>query len=126
DPGRYTLTVDRDPEETRQGLLRILARTTNYVGLVNHMGSRFLGDRDALTPVLQEIGRRGLLYLDDGTSAHSLATTLAGEIGVPLAEGDGVIDREQSRDAILKRLDELERLARARGSAIGTGSVHDL
>lgn len=126
DPGRYTLMVNAGSEQTRQGLLRILGRTTNYVGLVNHMGSRFLGDRTALTPVLEEIGRRGLLYLDDGTSAHSLAGEIAGEIGVPLAEGDGVFDREQSRDAILQRLDELERLARARGTALGTGSVHDL
>ena len=38
-------------------------------------------------------------------------------------EGDTVIDAIQDRGEILKKLDELERTARAKGFAVGTGSA---
>ena len=34
-------------------------------------GARFTGEADAMKPVIGEIGGRGLLYLDDGSSTRS-------------------------------------------------------
>ena len=125
-PGRNTLTVDAEPEQNLDNLRWALSRTTNYTGVMNHMGGRFVGERDAMTPVMQELGKRGLLYLDDGTSARSVAPELALGNAVPFAAGDGIIDGVRERGAILKKLDELEATARARGSAIGIGSAFDM
>lgn len=125
DPGRYTLTVGAGDETNIANLLWALGRTTNYTGVMNYMGARFVSDRDALEPVLSELGRRGLLYLDDGTSARSVAPQLASTKDVPLAIGDAVIDGSKDRGAIIGKLDELERIARARGYAIGTGSAFE-
>jgi uncharacterized protein len=46
-----------------------------------------------LTPVFREISARGLFYVDDGTSARSVAMTLAPEQDLAAARADIVIDR---------------------------------
>ena len=126
DPGRNTLTVAATPEENLDNLRWTLSRTTNYTGVMNYMGARFVGDTNAMAPVMAELGRRGLLYLDDGTTARSVASDLAMKDRVPFASGDAIIDAERDRGSILKKLDQLEATARAKGFALGTGSAFDV
>jgi polysaccharide deacetylase 2 family uncharacterized protein YibQ len=76
-----------------------------------------------MQPLLEELGQRGLLFLDDGTSARSAAEGVAAKAGTPFAAGDTIIDDVQDRGAILKKLDQLEATARAKGFAVGTGSA---
>lgn len=126
DPGRNTLTVAATPEENLDNLRWALSRTTNYTGVMNYMGARFVADPNAMDPVMAELGRRGLLYLDDGSTARSVAADLALKDRVPFASGDAIIDGERDRGAILKKLDQLEATARARGYALGTASAFDV
>jgi hypothetical protein len=123
DPGRNTLTTDASPEENLDKLHWALSRTTNYTGVMNFMGARFAADGAAMQPVLADLGKRGLLYLDDGSNARSTAPEVSLSNGVAFAAGDGQIDGSRERGAILGKLDELERIARAKGYAIGTGSA---
>jgi polysaccharide deacetylase 2 family uncharacterized protein YibQ len=125
-PGRNTLTVDAPPAATLENLHRAMGRITNYTGVMNYMGARFTADPGAMTPVIQDVAKRGLLYLDDGSSARSQADAIAGQQGAPYAASDVLIDATQDRGAILKKLDELERIARAKGTAIATGSAFDV
>jgi len=122
-PGRHTLTVDASPDANIDNLHWTLSRTTNYTGVMNYMGARFTSDAQAMQPLMTELAKRGLLYLDDGTSARSVASQLAQESGVPFIAADTVIDAVQDRNAILDKLDQLERTARAKGVAVGTGSA---
>ncbi|TIS95887.1 divergent polysaccharide deacetylase family protein [Mesorhizobium sp.] len=125
-PGRNTLTVAATPDENLKNLRWALSRTTNYTGVMNYMGARFSADAAAMAPLMAELGRRGLAYLDDGSSARSLASDLALKDGVPFVAGDTSIDAVRDRGAILKKLDELEATARAKGFAVGIGSAFDL
>jgi polysaccharide deacetylase 2 family uncharacterized protein YibQ len=125
-PGRNTLTVDGSPDENLKNLRWALSRTTNYTTVMNYMGARFSADKAAMEPFMAELGKRGLGYLDDGSSARSMAPELALKDRVPLAVADTAIDAEQDRGAILKKLDQLEATARAKGFAIGTGSAFDV
>jgi polysaccharide deacetylase 2 family uncharacterized protein YibQ len=125
-PGRNTLTVAATADENLKSLRWALSRTTNYTGVMNYMGARFSADAAAMGPFMAELGKRGLAYIDDGSSARSLAPGLALKDGVPFVAGDTSIDAVQDRGAILKKLDELEATARAKGSAIGIGSAFDL
>ena len=125
DPGRNTLTTDASPDENADRLHWALGRTTNYVGVMNYMGARFTADGGAMQPLMEELGRRGLAYLDDGSSSRSTAPDLAPAARVPFAGSETTIDASQDRSAILKKLDQLEQTARARGSAVGVGSAFD-
>lgn len=126
DPGRNTLTVDGSVEANLKNLRWALSRITNYTGIMNYMGARFTADAAAMGPVMDELGKRGLLYLDDGSSARSVAPELALKAAVPIATADGPIDAVRDRGEILKKLDEMERVARAKGFALATGSAFDV
>jgi polysaccharide deacetylase 2 family uncharacterized protein YibQ len=125
-PGRNTLTVEAEPRRNIENLYWALSRTTNYTGVMNYMGGRFTSDQAAFAPIMRELGERGLSYLDDGSSARSLAEGLAAESDVPYAQGDLVIDQARDRGGILAKLDQLEATARARGYAVGTGTAFDV
>jgi polysaccharide deacetylase 2 family uncharacterized protein YibQ len=125
-PGRNTLTVEASSDENLKNLRWTLSRTTNYTAVMNYMGARFSTSPEAMGAMMAELGKRGIGYVDDGSSARSLAPELALKNGVPFAAGDAIIDGVQDRAAILNKLDELERIARAKGIAIGTGSAFDV
>jgi uncharacterized protein len=125
-PGKNTLTVDASPQENIAALHWSLSRITNYTGVMNYMGARFSADPDAMAPLMAELGKRGLMYLDDGSSARTLAPDLSLKNGVPVAVSDTTIDAVKDRGEILKKLDQLESTARAKGFAIGTGTAFDV
>jgi len=125
-PGRNTLTVDAGADENIDRLHQTLARTTNYTGVMNYMGARFVADRQAMSGLVEELAKRGLMYLDDGSSARSQAEELAKSLRAPFAAADIAIDQQRDRGEILKKLDEVERTARAKGYAIAIGSAFDV
>jgi len=121
DPGPNTLVAGDAPEENLERLRWFLGRLTNYVGVVNYMGARFTGEPDALAPVMEEIGRRGLLYLDDGSSPRSRAAEAAG--GTPFLRADMVLDADLDAASIDQRLRQLQAIARERGYAVATATA---
>ncbi|OJF91239.1 divergent polysaccharide deacetylase family protein [Pararhizobium antarcticum] len=124
-PGPHTLRTGPSATQNLDALHFALAQITNYTGIMNFLGGQFLSNADALEPVMRDLAKRGLLFLDDGTSAQSLTGTLADTIGVPHGFADLVVDGQLERIAILRKLDELERIARRNGSAIGVASAFD-
>jgi polysaccharide deacetylase 2 family uncharacterized protein YibQ len=121
DPGPNTLTAEAEVEENLARLHWFLGRLTNYVGVVNYMGARFTGEAKALKPVMTEIGNRGLLWLDDGSSPRSLAGDVAGS--TPFLRSDMVLDADLSAASIDQRLRQLQMIARERGFAIATATA---
>ncbi len=72
DPGAGTLTVEAGADANLADLHTAMSRITNYTGITNFMGGRFLAEPDALEPVMRDLAERGIMFLDDGTSARSL------------------------------------------------------
>lgn len=125
DPGPLTLTTEAGAKTNLALLHKSLAEITNYTGIMNFLGGRFLSNADAFEPIMRDLAKRGLLFLDDGTSAQSLSGTLADTLEVPQGFADLVVDDQLDRSAILKKLDDLERIARKNGQAIGVASAFD-
>ena len=124
-PGPDTLLTSLSAARNIDNLHKAMGRITNYTGVMNYLGGRFLSNASAMEPVLRDVGKRGLLFLDDGSSAQSKSGTLAKTLEVPHAFADVQLDGELQQDAIMKKLDELERIARRNGSAIGVASAFD-
>ena len=99
-----------------------MSRVTTYVGVVYYLGARFTKDADKLQPVIEEIGRRGLLYLDDGSSVQSRADQVS-QNAAPFGRADMVLDAVTEATQIDARLSQLEAIAKERGYAIGTGTA---
>lgn len=121
DPGPHTLTTSAKAADNIEHLRWAMGRFTGYVGIMNYMGAKLTADSVALTPVLAEVGSRGLVMLDDGSSSRSVLTSVAGE-GTG-TRADLVLDAVARPDAIDKALQNLEATALSRGFALGTASA---
>ncbi|MFC5756428.1 divergent polysaccharide deacetylase family protein [Rhizobium sp. GCM10022189] len=125
DPGPDTLLTSKPVARNIESLHRAMGEITNYTGIMNYLGGRFLSDPKAMEPVMRDIGKRGLLFLDDGTSAQSKTAVIAKGTELPYAFADLQLDSQVDVNAILQKLDELERIARRNGQAIGVASAFD-
>ncbi|MGF1611233.1 MAG: divergent polysaccharide deacetylase family protein [Kiloniellales bacterium] len=125
DPGPNALAAELSPQELARRIAWGLERFEGYVGINNHMGSRFTTSLPGMAQVMQELRKRGLLFLDSKTAGASVGSGLATRMGVPYAERDIFIDNDhEDRAAIERQLDALEALARRRGFAVGIGHPH--
>ena len=125
DMGPNGLATDQPRDEVLRRLRWDLDRFDGYVGINNHMGSRFTGDAQAMDWVLDELKERGLMFLDFRTIAASAGEKVAASEGVPYVARDVFLDDDQSAPAVQSRLKDLEAVARKKGTAIGIGHPHD-
>src|SRR5262249_30268306 len=122
--GPNVLQTELPPAEIKRRLDWALSRLTGYVGINNHMGSRFTSNAPGMTIVLDELKARGLAFLDSKTTPRSVAGRLAGEIGVAHIDRDVFIDNDETVEAVLRQLAETERVAAKRGYALAIGHPH--
>ncbi len=125
DSGPDVLETGAPPGRLMAQLRHNLAAFDGYVGINNHMGSRFTSSEPEMRLVLAELKHRGLLFLDSRTIASSVGAPVAAQLGLPFAERDVFLDNVQSADAVDARLAEVERIASSRGYAIAIGHPHD-
>jgi hypothetical protein len=126
DPGPGALFTGVPADENVARLVQGLERIPHLVGVNNHMGSRFTASSEAMAPVLAELGRRGLLYLDSRTTAATVAGRMARELGVPSASRDVFLDHDPAagRAYVEAQLAKLEAVARETGAALAIGHPH--
>jgi hypothetical protein len=120
-PGPNALMTGLSAEENLRRLYWSLDRFDGFVGVNNHMGSRFTASREAMTLVLAELNRRGLLFLDSRTGARSVGTAVAHDWNVPHAGRDVFLDDIDRPELIRQRLAEVEAVAYRQGHAIAIG-----
>ncbi|HEY8614354.1 MAG TPA: divergent polysaccharide deacetylase family protein [Roseomonas sp.] len=116
DPGDRALLTMLPAAENADRLAWVLSRIGGQVGAIGALGP-MRGERFAALPesigAVQEILRdRGLLYIDPRPGAPSPARAWGRSV-------DLVVDEPATRGEIDRRLAELERIARERGSALG-------
>lgn len=125
DPGPNVLRTGQGPAEIRARLEWALTRFPGFVGINNHMGSKFTSDAAVMDVVAVELRARGLLFLDSRTAATTVGYRRARAAGVPTAARRVFLDRDPARAAIDAELVRLEALARKDGKAIAIGHPHD-
>ena len=122
-PGSHTLKNDASTDENLANLHWSMSRITNYVGIMNYLGGRFLAEPGSLKAVFGDIAERGLLFLEDGTVKNSIGAGMAVRSILPYAKADILLDNVRSRAAIAKKLDRLAEQAKRTGLAIGVGNA---
>jgi len=124
DPGPQALKVQLSDAEILARLRWGLDRLDGYVGINNHMGSRFTQDERGMRVVIEEMRRRNLLFLDSRTIAASVGDRLAAAMGVAHVTRDVFLDDDMSATAVARQLAAAERVALATGQAIAIGHPH--
>lgn len=118
DPGPATLLTSLSASDNLQRLQWVLARATGYVGVVGEYGGRFMSSPKDVLPILDELKRRGLMYVDNLPSSQSRTGRLARDLGLPRAMNDLEIDADPSAKAIEAHFGTILELARSRGQAV--------
>jgi uncharacterized protein len=121
-PGPKTLLADSNATANLDALMWHMGRFAGYVGIVNYMGGRFITEPNALRPIFAEMKKRGLLFLEDGTSNRSATDDVGKIVGLPVRRAHTVIDGKADAASIAAALAALESEAHAKGVAIGIGS----
>ena len=123
--GPNVLLTSLNSGELTRRLVWALARFDGYVGISNHMGSRFTAWEPGMQLVLAEVKKRGLLYLDSRTTSDSIAGQVARKLSLPFASRDVFLDNDPTPDAVRRQIVELEEIAKRHGYAVGIGHPHD-
>jgi polysaccharide deacetylase 2 family uncharacterized protein YibQ len=123
DPGPQTLLTSLATEQNLDRMHWLMSRFQGYVGVANYMGARFTANDSAFAPMLREVAKRGLMYLDDGSSPRSLAGQIAVANGLPFAKASVVLDAVPTPNEIDRALLRLESMARDSGVVVGVASA---
>ena len=125
DPGPQVLRTGSSPQEIRESLTWNLDRFDGYVGINNHMGSRFTAHLAEMHIVMKELNRRGLAFLDSLTSKQSQASLAAATAEVDFATRNIFIDHKDNLKMIRLQLEKTRTLARNKGYAIAIAHPRD-
>lgn len=121
DPGPDYLGTDMSPLDLHERIEKNLAAFTGYIGINNHMGSKFTGDREGLNVVMTALQERKLMFLDSRTSAASVAESVARAHHLLTTHRDVFIDNDESTAAVTASLKRIEQVAKHSGTAVAIG-----
>gem|GEM_PF-3557212 len=124
DPGPNVLLTQLSVEENLRRLRWALSRFDGFIGVNNHMGSRFTQDAEGMALVMNELRARGLMFLDSRTVRGSVSGVQARRYGVPFIGRDVFLDNVPVAADVSRRLEELEAMARTHGRAVGLAHPH--
>lgn len=125
DAGPNVLLRAMSDEELKSMVVWGLDRFKGYVGVNNHMGSRFTEDTHAMRVMMSEVQAHDLFFLDSRTSAKSVGRKVATELGMTFLERNVFLDNDNNVDTVLRQLEQVERLALKQGHAIAIGHPRD-
>jgi polysaccharide deacetylase 2 family uncharacterized protein YibQ len=123
DSGPQTLLTALTPAQNIDRLYWVMSRFQGYVGVVNMMGARFTAAEQSFAPVLHEIAKRGLIFVDDGANPRSVAGRVAGADNLPFARAEVAVDAVPNPVEIERALGRLENTAREHHVAVGIASA---
>lgn len=121
DPGPMALKVNQTAAQILHRLDWDLGRFGGYVGVNNHMGSRFTSDAAGMRVVMREIKARRLMYMDSETIASTVGYRMAKAFGVPALRRNIFLDDVPTKEKVLAQLAKTVRYARLHGSVIAIG-----
>jgi hypothetical protein len=119
DPGPHALLTTLPPKDNIKRLQWAMSRYAGYIGVTNYMGEKFQTDLGSVAPMFEELKRRGLLYLSDGTTDVSVTDRVATALQLEYEVADVQLDAGR----IDRQLAKLEAAAKENGTAIGVAKA---
>jgi len=116
EPGSMTLDMTR--QEFGDMFARNIENVPQAIGINNHRGSLLTRHPGHMNWLMEELGERGLVFVDSYTTHLSVALQIARENGIPSRRRDVFLDADPAPRRIAAEYERLKRLARERGVAI--------
>ena len=116
-----TIYTSMSADEIRKNVLASLAEIPGARGVNNHTGSMVTEDDRMMPIILGVLKEKNLFFIDSRTTPNSIAFATARSLGVPAAARQVFLDDVPDEAEIKARIEELFRLARTNGRAVGIG-----
>lgn len=126
DPGPHTLLATAGDDKNADKLAWIMSRAQGYTGIMTDGGSKFTAESAPTRALLESVGGRGLMVVDDRASQAGITSEMAQSMEIPRASINRVIDEHLSAEEIEGRLAQLERIAQSYGAALGLARPYAL
>jgi len=114
-----TISSGMSGEEVRADILACIEQVPGCRGVNNHAGSKATEDTVLMPEILGVLRSKGLYFIDSRTTSATVAYETARALGVPAAERNVFLDVVLEDGAIKSRIEELFRIARDAGRAVG-------
>ncbi len=123
DSGPGTISSKMESKQIWEVVNDNLKELPKAKGVNNHMGSKGTAESAVMRPLLKELKRRELFFLDSRTTAESVGSEQAKEVGVPFSARNVFLDNQDTREYIDRSLEESWEIARSRGEAVMIGHI---
>jgi len=102
DPGNNAIFVDYSEEEIQDLMQDYIKELPLCVGANNHMGSLATKYDYIMRPVLRELHKNDLFFVDSKTTTKTVAAKLATEVGINVEENNLFMDNSYSAGRVLR------------------------
>lgn len=124
DPGPQAIFSFDTKEQVEKKITMMIQDLPYAVGANNHMGSKATQDCDLMNWTMDVLKKKNLFFIDSVTANSSCAYENASAKKIPTAKRDVFLDNKDDYDSIYNQFEELKRIARRNGAAIGIGHFH--
>lgn len=126
DPGPKALMTNMNDQENAIRLKSLMENSKGVIGVANFMGSRFMSNERKIIPVLDEIRKNKLIFVETPSASVTPVYAVAQSITLPYIAVDLEIDASATEVDIRTQLLKLESIAREKGFAVGMASPYPL
>ncbi len=112
DAGPLSLSSSLQVAENITRLNGVLSSFAGYVGVISSMGSKFGNAEGQLKLILEEIKKRGLMFVDGGIIARSPAVRIATEGKLPNARVNAILDNPPEPGSVSRKLRQFENIVK--------------
>ena len=123
DPGPNALLTSHNMEELRLHIEKNLSMFNNYVGINNHMGSKFTSDFQSIKNFFEIIKSKNIIFVDSKTTSNSLAADMSNEFNIPTLSRDVFIDNQHDKNYVINQLRKAEKVAKNKGYVVVIGHL---
>ncbi len=103
-PGSGALFTDMNNEELVFQLEKDIEAVPYIAGINNHMGSKFMADKEKLALIFSKLKKKNLFFIDSRTAANSEAFAAARKVGLQVAARKIFLDNNRDYNEIYNNL----------------------
>ena len=122
--GPGALTKDMGREQFKISVLKSILSIPHVRGVNNHMGSLITSEQQQMNWLMEELARTSLFFVDSRTTSKTVGQKTAARFNVANTQRNIFLDHFRTPQAIETKFDQLIKLAKKNGAAVGIGHPH--
>jgi polysaccharide deacetylase 2 family uncharacterized protein YibQ len=123
---KFILTTAMTSQEIENRVKRALTQLPETRGMNNHQGSIATEDERVMNVVGSVLKLHNKYFVDSRTTSNSIGNSTMKRLGVKTAKRNVFLDNEADKNTINNQIDQLIKIAKQKGSAIGVGHARPL